>query len=154
MSNQTLVVVTSDIGADEIESTVSDRLRGDTEVKVLAPASGLSRIDWLTNAEDDARAAAAARADEVASALPLDALEPAVGDPDPLRAIADVLRTFRADEIVVVTKREDEASWLEHGIADSIEARFNIRVTHVAVGANSTDDPDPDRTGEPADRGR
>jgi hypothetical protein len=32
---------------------------------VVAPASGISRLDWLTNAEDDARADAAERAGEL-----------------------------------------------------------------------------------------
>jgi hypothetical protein len=75
MNNHVLVVVTSDIGVEEISLTIADRFRDDTEVQVVAPASGLSRLDWLTNAEDDARADAAARAHAVADAIPLASLE-------------------------------------------------------------------------------
>jgi hypothetical protein len=52
---------------------------------VVAPASGISRLDWLTNAEDDARADAAERADELAQVAPTDDVESRVGDSDPIK---------------------------------------------------------------------
>jgi hypothetical protein len=134
MRSHVLVVVTSDIGADEINSTIGDRFGDDTEVQVVAPASGLSRLDWLTNAEDDARANAATRANEVSDAIPADSFESTVGDTEPLRAIADALRTFPAEQIVVVTKTDDDVSWLEHGVAAAAEERFDVPVTHLVVG--------------------
>ena len=57
----------------------------------------------MTNAEDDARADAAERADELAEAAPTDDVESLVGDSDPMKAIEDALRTFPADELIVVT---------------------------------------------------
>jgi hypothetical protein len=59
----------------------------DAETLVVAPASGISRLDWLTNADDDARTDAAERADELTEAAPTDDVGSRVGDSDPLKAI-------------------------------------------------------------------
>jgi hypothetical protein len=40
-----------------------------------------------------------------------------VGDSDPVLAIQDALATFAAEEIVVVTHPEEDATWLEGRIA-------------------------------------
>jgi hypothetical protein len=140
MGNRVLVVATSDIGADEINSTLhsssqlAGRIDAASEVRVVAPASGLSKLAWLTNADDDAREDAAGRAEEVADALPADSVETEVGDTDPLQAIIDALRTFDADEVVVVTRTADEASWLEHGTVEAARDRLKLPVTHLVVG--------------------
>jgi hypothetical protein len=47
---------------------------------VIAPASDISRLDWLTNAEGEARTDATERADELAEAAPTDDVESRVGD--------------------------------------------------------------------------
>ena len=62
-----------------------------------------SRLQWLTNAEDDARAEAERTAEQVAQATAGEAehVEAEAGDSDPLLAVEDALRTFAADEIVV-----------------------------------------------------
>ena len=65
--------------------------------------------------------------------IPLESLEPTVGDPDPLRAITDALRSFPADEIVVVTRADDEASRLEQGVVAAARDRFDVPVTHLAA---------------------
>ena len=133
MQGRILVVATSNIGRDEVAQAIGPQLDPDAEVKVIAPASSLSRIDWLTSAEDDARAEAAARADEVAKAIPTAHVEASVGDVDPLQAIDDAVRLFAPDAVVVVTRDDDEASWLESGAADSAWARFDVPVTHLVV---------------------
>ena len=60
----------------------------------MAPASEISPLDWLTNAEDDARAEAGSLADKAAEATPTKDAEARVGDSDPVKAIEDALRTF------------------------------------------------------------
>ena len=96
------------------------------KIHVVAPAVKQSRLQWLANAEDDARAEAERTADEIASAAEGEArhVEAEVGDSDPLLAVEDALRMFDADEIVVVTRTGENASWLEEGAADAIAARF------------------------------
>jgi hypothetical protein len=100
---------------------------------VVAPASNISRLDWLTNAEDEARTDAAERADELADAAPTDDIESRVGDSDPVKAIEDALRTFPADELIVVTLSDEDASWLEKGSGETALGRFSLPVTHLVV---------------------
>ena len=100
---------------------------------VVAPASDISRLDWLTNAEDDARTDAAGRADELAEAAPTDDVESRVGDSDPVQAIADALRTFPADELIVVTLPDEDTSWLEKESWETALNRFSLPVTHLVV---------------------
>jgi hypothetical protein len=134
MATRVLVIATSNVGADEAERAIAGRFGADAELRVVAPASGLSFLDWLTNAEDDARADAAGRADELAEALPTDKVEAQVGDTDPLQAIHDALRDFPADQIVVLTRTGDERTWLEDGTVESAREQLDIPVTHVVVG--------------------
>ena len=100
---------------------------------VVAPASHISRLNWLTNAEDDARADAAERAEELAQAAPSDDVDFRVGDSDPVKAIEDALRTFPADELIVVTLADEDAGWLEKGSAEAALERFSLPVTHLVV---------------------
>ncbi|MGE5272517.1 MAG: hypothetical protein ACM3QU_01925 [Verrucomicrobiota bacterium] len=133
MSHRVLVVVTSRVGADDIGPTVASRFDDDADVRVVAPASGLSRVDWLTSDEDAARAEAAERADQVAAAIPAGSVESTTGDVDPLLAIEDVLREFPADEIVIATRPGEDASWLESGSGQEAKERFDLPVTHLVV---------------------
>jgi hypothetical protein len=96
------------------------------EVRVVSPAVKQSRLQWLTNEEDDARAEAERTAAEVAesAADAAEHVEAEAGDPDPLLAVEDALRTFPADQIVVVLRTGDDASWLEEGATTTIAERF------------------------------
>ena len=120
---------------DELQAA----LGGDVgKIHVVAPAVQQSRLQWLTNAEDAARAEAERTAEEVAAATEGEAeqVEAEAGDSDPLLAVEDALRTFDADEIVVVTRTGEEASWLEEGAAETIAARFpELTVTTIELPA-------------------
>ena len=74
------------------------------EPRIVSPASDLSFVQWLANAEDDARAEAEETAQRAAKALAGDAavVEAGVGDTDPVVAAQDALQSFAADELVVV----------------------------------------------------
>jgi hypothetical protein len=50
-----LVVVTAEVADATVSEFVGRSAGEDAEIRVVAPASGISRLDWLTNAEDDAR---------------------------------------------------------------------------------------------------
>lgn len=131
-----LVVVTTAIDGDVLREEVR-RIAGDeTTVKVVAPAT-LSALSWLTNAEDDARAEAEAVAEDTVESLDSAAAASAeVGDNDPVQAIEDALRTFSADRILVVTRPEEEADWLEQGVFADDLARFGLPVAHIVVDDN------------------
>jgi hypothetical protein len=127
------VVATASVPAADLRASVRAHAGDDAEMLVVAPASDISRIDWLTNAEDDARIEAGERANELAEAAPTDDVESRVGDSDPVKAIEDALRTFRADELVVVTLLDEDAAWLEKGSAETALNRFSLPVTHLVV---------------------
>jgi GABA permease len=128
-----LVIAMSSVDADAIDAAIGARFGESAEVRVVAPASGLSRLDWLTNAEDDERSEAAARAREVAQALPADHVQARVGDSDPVQAIDDAVRTFDPDQVVVVSHADEDSSWLETGTAALARERLDIPVTHIVV---------------------
>jgi hypothetical protein len=136
MSRRLLVVATAPVDEETIREEVR-RHSGDeeAEVRVVAPAADLSPLQWLANEEDDARARAEERAEETAAAADAEAarVEASVGDPDPVQAIEDVLRDFPADELIVVTRERDDASFLEQDADEAAYERFGIPVTHLTV---------------------
>jgi hypothetical protein len=133
MSKNLLVVAASGVSADSAGRAIDRHYGDDVAVHVVAPASGLSRLDWLTNAEDDARGDAEWRADKVADAVGTDDVETEVGDTDPVQAIRDALTTFPADEIVVLTRPDEHVTWLEEGTAEEARERFDLPVRHLVV---------------------
>jgi hypothetical protein len=138
MPRRLLVVITAEVADGVLRDLVRSRAGDDAEMLVVAPASEISRLDWLTNAEDDARTEAASLADKTAEATPTEDVEARVGDADPLKAIEDALRTFDADEILVVAHRDDEAVWLEEGIGATAQARFSLPVARVTVAEDGS----------------
>jgi hypothetical protein len=54
-----LVVATASVPAGALRTSVRAHAGEDAETLVVAPASDISRLDWLTNADDDARTDAA-----------------------------------------------------------------------------------------------
>ena len=56
-----------------------------------------------------------------------------VGDGDPVQAIAERLRTFAPDEIVISTHPEGRSNWLERGVVETARERFDVPITHVVV---------------------
>jgi hypothetical protein len=115
MPRRLLVVVTTKVRDETLSEFVRRHAGADAEIRVVAPASNISRLDWLTNAEDDARAGARSVADKTAEAAPTTDVESEVGDSDPVKAIEDALREFPAEEVLVLTRPDDNASWLEQG---------------------------------------
>jgi hypothetical protein len=136
MTYRVLVVPTVPVSDAVIRSRLREVVPADAEIEVIAPASNIGRLDWLTNAEDDARTEAAERAGEIAAALPSDSVEAHVGDTDPVKAIGDALRVFPADEVIIVTRSDDEATWLERGSGAAAQDRLSVPVTHLVVPAD------------------
>jgi hypothetical protein len=139
VSRHILVVTTAPVDGGALRDRVLEHAgNGQTELKVVATASDLSPLDWLANDEDRARAEAESRAVEVGRAVApeADRVEAEVGDTDPVQAIEDALRTFPADELVLVTRRDDDAGWLEEGAAADAFQRFNLPFTHLVVDAD------------------
>ena len=132
MGKKVLVVTT--VPADESE------LRGEfqdaEEIRVVAPAAKMSWLGWLTNAEDDARAEAEDAAKEVAGAAAGQAhveVDSTSQNTDAAENVADALRNFPADEIVVLTRPGEEATWLEDEAARKALEAHGIPVRHLEL---------------------
>jgi hypothetical protein len=138
MPRRLLIVITTEVADGVLRDLVCSRAGDDAEMLVVAPASEISRLDWLTNAEDDARDEAASLVAKTAEATPTEKVEASVGDSNPLKAIEDALRTFSADEIIVVTRPDEQAGWLEEGAGETASARFNLPVTRVTIAEDGS----------------
>jgi nucleotide-binding universal stress UspA family protein len=130
-----LVVATAPVDEEVLRARVREHAGPDAEVRVVAPASDLSPLEWLATDEDEARGEAAdiARSAERAVRPEAGRVETEVGDSDPVQAIEDALRQFPADEIIVATRPGDAAGWLEKDSAEEASERFGVPVTHLVV---------------------
>ena len=105
-----------------------------SDVLVVAPALN-SRLRHWTSDDDHARADAEARLRRCLASLDGAGIstEGVVGDEDPLQAIADVLRGFDADELVIATHPEERSHWLARRVVERARKRFGLPVLHVVV---------------------
>jgi hypothetical protein len=130
-----LVVTTIPVEGEILRNRVREHAGEAAEIRIVAPASDLSPLEWLATDEDAAREEAAeiAAAAERAVEPEARAVETEVGDPDPVQAIEDALRQFPAEEVLVVTRPGDEAGWLEQDAAEEASERFGVPVTHLVL---------------------
>ncbi len=129
-----LVIATVAVEPAALRDYISQHI-GDSpaELKIVAPAANVSPLEWLASDEDAARSEAEELAEHSADALEGEArVETEVGDPDPVQAIEDALRTFPADEVLVVTPPGEQTNWLEQDAGAQARERFGIPVTHLA----------------------
>jgi hypothetical protein len=133
MAGKKVLVVTT-VAADESE--LRDELADADEIRVVAPAAKVSWLGWLTNAEDDARREAEQAAAQVAEAVGGEAqveVDPTSQNTDAAEDVADALRNFPADEIVVLTRPGDDTSWLEDEAVRAAVDAHGIPVRHVEL---------------------
>lgn len=130
-----LIVTTVPTDASLLRDQVREKTGdAEAEIRIVAPTADVSPLQWLTSDEDQARAEAEEVAREAARAVEGEAaVETEVGDPDPVQAIEDALRTFPADEVIVVMRAGEEASWLEKDADAEALDRFGVPVTRLAV---------------------
>jgi hypothetical protein len=130
-----LVIANETVGGHTLRSAILERsLDVREEVLVVTPALNSPIRHWVSD-NDGARAAAQERLDQSLAQLAAAGVEARgeVGDGDPLQAIADALRTFGADEIIISTHPEGRSNWLERGIVEHARERFAVPITHVVV---------------------
>jgi hypothetical protein len=133
VAGQKVLVVTTTV-ADEDE--LRDALAEADEVRVVAPAAKVSRLAWLTGAEDDARAEADRAAQSVAEAAIGQAsveVDPTSQNTDAAQDVDDALRTFHPDAVVVVTRRGEESTWLEDEALRKAVEESGVPVRHLEL---------------------
>ena len=130
-----LVVATAPVEPGPLRDAVREHVGDEAEIRVVAPASDVSPLQWLASDEDKAREKAAKVASGAAESVEPEAArtETEVGDTDPVQAIEDALRTFPADEVLVVTRPGDDACWLEEDSAQEARERLGVPVTRLTV---------------------
>lgn len=109
-----LVVSSSQLDRSILTAVVS----ADDELFIVVPAVEQSRLQWLANDEDAARADAREVGESIGRAAPT---EPSVVDvkPDaPDQVVLDAIAEHQPDRIVVALREGEEATWLEQGGLD------------------------------------
>jgi hypothetical protein len=130
-----LVVANETVGGEELMATLGEiALAGQARFRVVAPALNSRLKTWMSD-EDPARAAAQRRLDATLRHLAEIGIEAEgdIGDVDPLVAVEDGVRAFRPTEIVVSTHPPGRSNWLERGVPQALDDRYDIPVTHVVV---------------------
>jgi hypothetical protein len=138
-SRNVLLVALDPVAEDQLRSAIEDRHAGDdVRVRVVAPASNMSALQWLMADEDEARAEAeqlaAETAREVEAEAPVSGVDTEVGDRDPLVAVEDALAEFPADEIVLAGHADPQT--------EERLRRFGLPVERVGVGDDGANPPE------------
>ena len=136
MAQNVLVVTTSAADEAELARELGGVIDEGARVRVVAPAAKLSWLDWLTNDEDRARSEARQAAERTAEAIGGGAdvrIDRTSQNSDAAQAVEDALRRFPADEILVLTRPDEDASWLEEEAVRASFERFGVPVRHVTL---------------------
>jgi hypothetical protein len=122
-------------GADLREGIMGVHDEREVEVYVVAPALIATPLRHAMGDVDDAITSARRRLAESMEAIGRAGMPVtgAVGDADPALAIEDALRVFPADEIVIATHRDDEATWLEKEAFERAQRTFAQPISHLVV---------------------
>jgi hypothetical protein len=104
------------------------------EILVITPTLP-RRFEWLSSATDRAREQADERLQAVLGHLEEfgAGAEGEVGSDDPLEAIADAVRAFRPDHLLIALRAGEKAGWQERGLLEQIQERFALPMTVFSV---------------------
>jgi hypothetical protein len=130
-----LVIANETVAGEELREAIEHAASGyDARVLVITPAVNTKLRHWVSD-EDAARAAARERLANSLARLAASGIDARgeVGDADPVQSIADGLRTFGADEVIISTHPEGRSNWLVEGVVDTARERFAVPITHVVV---------------------
>jgi hypothetical protein len=114
----------------ELPFGVRELIDASEEILVITPTLP-GRFEWLSSATDRAREQADDRLQTVLGHLEEVGTEAegAVGSDDPLEAIADGVRTFGPDHLLIALRAGENAGWQEKGLLDAIEECFAFPMT-------------------------
>ena len=133
MPKKILALVSEPISADALRSAVGEDA-DDAEVLVVAPALNSRKRFFLAD-PDPAIERAQEVQEETVERLDEEGIDAAgdTGEEDPLLAIQDALATFEADEVVLFTHAGGKQNWLEEGLVEEANERFEPPVRHLVV---------------------
>jgi hypothetical protein len=135
--HRVLVVIGEACPSSELGAAIRRRAaRRPVVAMVIAPARGSSVTQWYVD-EDAARADAACRLRRCVACLMSDGIraEGRLAHPDPEQAIAAALRSFAADEILLVTAPERPSTWLSQDVIARVRRSVHRPVEQMIVPA-------------------
>lgn len=143
---QVLIVANQTLGGEDLLAFVRDRLADDPpDFVLLVPATPrahrnldtrVAGINVPLDTEDDDYAEARKRLEQGMDTLRgLGAtVDGVVGDPDPLKAVQEVLARRSVDEIVLSTLPSGISRWLGQDLPHKLERKFHLPITVVTAG--------------------
>ena len=130
-----LVVANEALAGAELSGLILQHGREHVEVDVLAPVLA-SPLHYAVSDIDGELAEARTRLERSLAWAHEHKIvaRGEVGDPNPATALEDELRTFGADEVIVVTHPRDRETWQERGELARLRRELDVPVIHVVVG--------------------
>ncbi|MCL4291309.1 MAG: universal stress protein [Thermoleophilia bacterium] len=133
-THRVLVIANESLEGDELRRELMTRVELWPELFVVAPVLASRAHRWADDVDSE-REQAMARLDETLAWAALHGLSArgTVGDADPVVAVADALRSFEADEVVVATHPPGRSAWVEQRVVERVRGELDVPVTHVVV---------------------
>jgi metallophosphoesterase superfamily enzyme len=137
-----LVVANETLAGAELAELILQHGRAQVEVDVLAPVLA-SHLHYAVSDIDGEVAEARTRLERSLAWAREHKLvaRGEVGDPNPTTALEDELRTFGANEVIVVTHPRDRETWQERGELARLRRELDVPVTHFVVGNHQAEQP-------------
>lgn len=125
-----VVVASSDLPRAALSAVVSPA----DELCIVVPAVEQSRLQWLTNDEDGARAEAYEVGEAISRAAPAEATNVEVKSDLPRQLVLDAIAEHHPAKIVVAIREGEDATWLEDGELDGLPTEIEgIPVVQISV---------------------
>jgi hypothetical protein len=134
-SGRILVIADETLGGATLHERLLAHGEPRPELRVVVPIL-LSRTHYLVSDSDREREDAGRRLEATLDWARREGVRAigVVGDAsDPLAAIADELRLFGAEEVIVAMHPPERRSWVESGILEHVRTELDIPVTEVVV---------------------
>ena len=124
-----VVVASSDLP----RAALSDVVSPDDELRIVVPAVEQSRLQWLTNDEDGARAEASAVGEAIQRVAPVDAKVEVKPDL-PRQLVLDAIAEHDPAKVVVALREGEDATWLEEGELDGLPTEIEgVPVVRISI---------------------
>jgi len=125
-----VVVASSDLP----RAALADVVSSDDELHIVVPAVEQSRLQWLTNDEDAARAEASAVGEAIQAVAPVDATNVEVKPDLPRQLILDAIAEHDPAKVVVALREGEDATWLEEGELDGLPTEIEgVPIVRISV---------------------
>ena len=135
-THRILVIANETVRGQQLHDELLARFHAGDEIDVLVvcPALNSRWRHWFSDV-DGARMKAAERLESSLARLDGEGIRADgwVGDAHPLLAIADGLRAFQADEVIIATHPAERSNWLAHDLVERARDLFPVPITHVVV---------------------